>query len=651
MPKSNRQFILPIPKTPDPFINTPLISIGPNPDGLEQFWISSWNHNAGSLGLCVTERGEVRRYPFKKASLPGFYSAVSVDPNVLWLCGNLSQVVRLDLRTGRFEAFPTGAPKALAFQGMIYDPPSGQLFMAAFPAPNLCAFAFDTRARKSVKTWCAIADDHYMRCSFPNGDGSYSAVLHCPGESLIRWTPGRDELPVFSFNPRLDTEKLDGGTTYSLISNEQGFRYFPTLGWYDSSQNRFQPQTPAPEREMTWFARRGEWAWGITQNNGTGLIGRWHLPTGRVKILGSLPDMTIANINLTRAGDALIGVNLFGIFFRLNAETGVLEISRQLPVLSHGHLDCLCADAKTHTLVGTPFITQRFWTFNLRTRKGEDAGRAAPGFGEVLRTWSLHKKIYMAAYTGGELVEFDPRQPARFPENPRVVADPPDGMRPVAGCDDGRRIFYACSHPYGHTGSVLTRYDVRSGETLYFDNALPGLQIRSLFHDPTTQCLIAGASVLSDCQSCSPTVNQTALALINPETLAPIKIFHTPTGINILEVRGALGPHRWLITVSGILTPDTPPGTRWFAWDSKSDHLPDFPTLPDLPFPGSIQYAGKPGLFIVQHDFKFDLWDLRKPALIRTLHRDKLAYRGFVVGSDFYAARCRSLIQIKDFLT
>jgi hypothetical protein len=533
---------------------------------------------------------------------------------------------------------------------MIYDPPSGQLFMAAFPAPDLCAFAFDIRTRKSVKTWRAIADNHYMRCSFPNGDGSYSAVLHCPGESLIRWTPGQADLPDFSFNPRLDTENLEGGTTYSMIANEQGRRYFPNLGWFDPTQNRFAPQNPPPEREMTWFARRGDTAWGIVQNNGTGIIGRWHLPTGRIKILGSLPDMTVSNINLTRSGNALIAVNLFGVFFRLNAETGALEISRQLPALSHGTLDCLCADAGNKTLVGTPFITQRFWTLNLKTRRGEDAGRAAPGFGEVLRTWSLHKKIYMAAYTGGELMEFDPRQPARFPENPRVVADPPEGMRPVAGCDDGHRIFYACSHPYGHTGSVLTRYDVRTGETLYRNDALPELQICSLFYDRATQGLLVGASIHSDCQSCPPTAQQTALAVIDPETLAPTQVFKTPLGITILEVRGPLGPHRWLITVSGIFTPNTPPSTLWFAWNSKSSALPEFPDLPLLPFAGSFQYAGKPGLFIVHHDFKFDLWDLRKPAFIRTLHRDKLAYRGFVVGSDFYVARAKTLVKLQGFI-
>ena len=169
MQKPSRRCILPIPKTPDPFINTPLISAGPDKNGLDRFWISSWNHNAGSLGLCVTERGEVRRYPFNKRSFPGFYSAVAVDSDTLWLCGNLSQIVRLDLTSGRFKAFPTGAPSALVFQGMIYDPPSGQLFMAGYPAPDLCAFAFDIRTRKSVKTWRAIADDHYMRFSFPNG--------------------------------------------------------------------------------------------------------------------------------------------------------------------------------------------------------------------------------------------------------------------------------------------------------------------------------------------------------------------------------------------------------------------------------------------------------------------------------------------------
>ncbi len=652
MSMTRRAPLLPIPKTPDPFINTPLINIGPDERGRDRFWISSWNHNAGSLGLCVTEFGDVRRYPFKDWRRPGFYSAVAVDPHTLWLCGNLSQLLRLDLRSGRFETFATGAPGALVFQGMIHDPASHQLFMAAFPPPELCAFAFDIQARKPVRTWRNIASDHYMRFSFPNGDGSYSAVLHCPGESLIRWTPGREEIPVFSFNPKLDSEKLDHGTTYSLIANEQGLRYFPARGWYDPARNQFLPQNPPPEREMTWFARRGDSAWGIVQNSGAGIIGRWHLPSGRVHILGSLPDMTLANINLTRDGRALIAVNVFGLFFRLEAQSGILEISRPLPVLSHGPLDCLCADADRKVLVGTPFISQRFWTLNLRTGRGDDAGRAAPGFGEVLRTWTLRRKIYMAAYTGGELVEFDPRRPARFPENPRVVAKPHDGMRPVAGCDDGRHIYYSCSHPYGQTGCVLTRYDTKSGQAFYRDDPLPALQIQSLVWDRPGRSLLAGATIHSDCQSAPPTAAQTALARLDPETLAPRHILPTPPGIQAAWILGPLAPGRWFVQFSGRFQPDAqaPYEQRWLAWNARAETLPDLGALPPLPYSGSCQYAGKPGLFVVHQDFTFVLWDLRKPAPVKTLYRDRRAYRAFVVGADLYVARARSLIKIPHFL-
>ena len=48
--------------------------------------------------------------------------------------------------------------------------------------------------------------------------------------------------------------------------------------------------------------------------------------------------------------------------------------------------------------------------------------------GGVLLMWKVRRKAYMAAYTTGELSEFDPAQPARFPENPIVVADPPGGI-------------------------------------------------------------------------------------------------------------------------------------------------------------------------------------------------------------------------------
>ncbi|MHB9022737.1 MAG: hypothetical protein ACYC7E_00975 [Armatimonadota bacterium] len=43
------------------------------------------------------------------------------------------------------------------------------------------AFSFDTRTLTGTKVFTDLTPEHYMRFSFPNGDGTYSIVLECPG--------------------------------------------------------------------------------------------------------------------------------------------------------------------------------------------------------------------------------------------------------------------------------------------------------------------------------------------------------------------------------------------------------------------------------------------------------------------------------------
>lgn len=246
---------------------------------------------------------------------------------------------------------------------------------------------------------------------------------------------------------------------------------------------------------MTWFARRGRRAWGTTHEHGNARVGLWDMDSGAVHDVCTVPDSQVLNMNLTESGK-IVAVNIYGEFMRFDGESGALEMSRRLPTDACGAIDCLCR-IDENRLLGTPFITQRFWEVDLKTGRGVDCGRAAPGCGEVLRTWKLGGKVYMAAYTGGELVEYDPAVHPHFPENPRVVAVPPHGMRPVASADDGRRIFYACSHPYGHLGSILTRYDTRTGEAVYRDDPLPEQQIHSLCYVKASRSLLCGIGVRS----------------------------------------------------------------------------------------------------------------------------------------------------------
>lgn len=639
----------PIPRTRDPFINTNLISVGPGDDGEERFWISTYNNSAGCIGALISESGTARLHRFDQCRhRNGFYSAVAEDAHTLWLCGDLSLVMRLDLQTGKTEEFSTGAPSALVFQGMILDPQTGKLFAVAFPPPHTTAFSFDYRSRKPVKLHSDICLDHFMRHSFPNGDGTYSCVLHCPGETLLRWDPLKETLATQQFNPQLDMKDFSGGTTYRLIGDERGRQYFPRLGWFDPKSRTFTADGPRPNREMTWFARRGTRVWGTVVEHGNAQIGVWEMAGGEVRSLCSVPDSHVAGINLTASGK-LVAVNLYGEFFRFDGETGALEISRRLPTDSIGHVDCLCRIDKDR-LLGTPFITQRFWEVNLKTKKGRDCGRAAPGFGEILRTWKIGKRIYMAAYGGGELMEYDPDLDARFPENPRVVADPPMGMRPVAAADDGRNIFYSCSIDYGNLGCVLTKHDTQTGLTFYKRDPLGDQQVLGMFHDAAANQLICGTTMHADCQSCPPRSAVCYLARISAQDFSVIEQVALPQGIQSAGVAGPMGGGRWLCTGTGAF-PGEPRATRWFVMDGDGIVVPPPESMQKIPADGyHLTGTGKPGLAIVWTGNRFELWDLRKPAFVKLLQEAPGPFNCFVQDDSVYLASPREIIVLENCL-
>lgn len=565
---------VPIPKTREPFINTPLLPLG---DG--RFWISSVNRTVGTLGVVVTMEGQCRVYNFEPRH-SSFYGAAAENPNTLWLCGDLSRVVRLDLRTGNYEEFSTGAPEYLVFQGLVLDPATGKLFGAAAKG----AFSFDFRTRKPVKVYPPVGPDRYSRFSLPNSDGTYSVGMEIPEASLLRWDPVAETLtqqPVKSLRGRLlGLEKL-------------------------------------PEREMTWFARRGEEVWGIAP---TSTVHVWDGQT--VRELAVLPDCSEHNLAL--AGDKLIAVTRYGEFRRYDAQTGALEISKRLPTDAVGHVDCLVRIDKDR-LLGTPFITQRFWEVNLRTKQGRDCGKAAPGGGEILQTWRLGGKIYMAAYTGGELVEYDPTLPANFPENPRVVADPPQGMRPVAAANDGRHIFYSCSAPYGTLGSVLTKYDTKTGIATYRVNPLPDQQIQSLWYDKPTNCLIAGTTTQADCESAPAKSDRCFFARINADDLSVIDQIPAQPGTTIARVLGPMGRSRYLCTCFGV------EGRPVFVLDLKTW------ARQDLVYSGLRPLAtGKPGWFIRNIRGQIELWDMRRERCERVLFKNFTGYRILVENESVY---------------
>jgi hypothetical protein len=639
---------VPIPATRDPFINTPLLRLTDSDAGEPRYWISSWNSVSGATGVLVTESGRERVYRFGPPH-GGFYSAMQEDDDTLWLCGDLSRVVRLTLSTGDFSVYETGAPSALMFEGMVIDRAAGKLFGAAYPPPSMVGFSFDYRNRRPIRVYEDFTTDHYSVTNFPNGDGTHSLVVYNPDITLIRWDPATDSitpLPLSSISDNPPALVGDRIGIDRLLSDDNGRWLFPERGWYDPATTSFDPAGQPPDPRLSWFGRIGDIAWGGRNEDGRLAVGRWKVGSDTLTELFTVDDCTTFNAALSPSG-AIVTISLYGEFARHNGHSGALELTRRLPTDAVAHIDCI-RRIDADRLVGTPFITQRFWELDLTTGAGRDCGRAAGGSGEVLRTWNVGGKIYFASYTEGLLTEYDPHADPRFPENPRLVAAPPGGMRPVGHADDGRRIFYSASHHYGHLGCVLTAYDTETGEAVYADNPLPGLTVRGMAYDHDAGCLIAGSAIEADCESAPPSAEAAMVARIEPGALAVLETQRVP-GVATVEIAGPLGDGRYLAIASGL---SSQPGRRRSFAVSAAALAPIGPA--DLrPLPDGVTAvvgAGEPGFFVLQAGDRFELWDMRAHQPIRVLCEDQGAYRCFAEGGSAYFVTASELIVVDQIL-
>ena len=606
-----------IPQCREPFVNAQLLRLTPGDDGLDRYWISSWNSVDGSLGVLANELGEERLYRFRSAGLPGFYSVVQSDQNTLWLCGDLSFVVRLDLVSGRYEKFETGAPGALVFAGMAYDEPTGRLFAIAYPPPRTMGFVFDIGTCKGVKVFELQTDNHYMRSSYAHGDGTYSIELQSVGMTMVRWHAASGEIEMFPVVEKVNM-RTTGQQLYQLVSGDDGRLYMPELGWYDPATGKIDRRWRHKNDKITWFTRDADMAYGFEL--GTGKLHSWHFKSNEVKLIADCNSLGLDYMNsaLTASG-RLVGVSLAGVFSRINLANGDLEISKELPTIGTQVTDCVVRIDKERIL-GTPFITQRFWEANLRTGKGFDCGLAAPGNGEILRVWNVGGKVYMAAYAGGELMEYDPARHPHFPENPRVVAKPPTGMRPVGAADDGRRIFYCCSSLYGSLGSVVVSYDTKTGLARYHDNPLPDHQIQELFYDKKSNSLLCGTTIHADCKSAPAVAERSLIARLDADTLEVLEQCEGPEGSDKTAIYGPLGGNRWLAVAWGNFDSGGY-GPRWFVFDANTFTAPAVASLQYLAegWWGRQGYAGRVGHFLVLRGERVEVWDMRKPKCLQLL--------------------------------
>jgi len=537
---------IPIPLTKEPYVNTCLYHAGYEKDtGLERYWISSWNSNVGSTGLLINENGIERTFRFKRDGSSGlakfgFYSACYAGNDIMWLCGDLAQVFRLDLSTGDIQGYLTGAPSYLVFAGMVYDEPTGKLFFSAYAPPVEMSVSFDTRKLETVKIYKGPMPGTTCRGSISNGDGTYTVAYLENGVNTSHygvWDPVKE-----TFEEVLSTQ--NGLALNGLYVD--GKVYCATC-WYDPITRTFSKENIC-ETPAHFFGRRGNIAYGAVSYGEDTQIISWDMTGSKYKILATVKFSGGTLMQLTR-DDKIAGATYYGDFFKFDLEGNKL-MERELDGRSIGSLDCLML-TDGDLLIGTPFITQRFWIYDLNTGVGYDAGRAADGGGEVLQTAEIGGKIYMSSYTKGRLVEFDPKKPANFPENPRIVAAPQNSMRPVCSTNDGESFYYISNHPYGFSGSEATKYNTRTGETVTLDSPVDGLSMRTLFYNKKHNVLISGSTVETDCYVAKETADICCLAALNVSDLHPVAIFDCEKGVRSVSILGPIDDDRYIALLNG----------------------------------------------------------------------------------------------------
>lgn len=637
-----------VPPAPGPFVNAKVVSIGSGPDGAERFWASTFNETSGTVGILADEKGFTRTYRFGPEH-PCFYNAVPQDDDTLWLCGDLSRLVRLKLSTGKFDVFPTGAhdttdnPRTaythLLHCGMVFDKPTGRLFAAARLPHGTTGFSFDSRTKKSLvlrDQW----DSLYHYNSFPSGDGTWTFVFFYPG-ALLRWNP----VTQLVTRSAVDISSLQLDTLYSLASDPRYGIYLPTLGWYDAVNDKLT-DGPRPQREGMWLGTHGDAILGARTKGSDLILSRWNLTTGEVTDVAQIPETPLKNVTLSKAGN-VVAMSLDGEFRVYDSVDMGLKLARRTECDSVGMSMCMRL-IKGDRLVGSTFISQRFWQGDIKTGQSADLGRAAPGIGQITNILYLRDRVYLTAYTGGELVEYDPDRPAAFPVNPRVVAQHPLAMRPVACATDGRRIWYACSRHYGIHGSVLFRYDTHTGQASWTINPLGPRQIFSMVYDAANNALICGSTIHCDQAFAPPIEKLSALALIDADDLTVRAIKIGPTlrvdvigwlrkGVLVCVDHTDDRSTARLVTAATLSDIDTP--------------LPAVLKLGPRGAPTALRTTGKTGMFLVRHDTALELHDLRKKSsLIRTLTPPVVGDRWLVDGDDLLVLQGKQVLIVRGAL-
>ena len=186
-------------------------------------------------------------------------------------------------------------------------------------------------------------------------------------------------------------------------------------------------------------------------------------------------------------------------------------------------------------------------------------------------------------------------------------------------------------------GCTLTRYDVTKGLATYNQDPLPGHAVCSLFLARRRKALFTGTSVDADCQSRPPDQRVAILARFDAATLELQASTVAPAGMLEVRVVGPMGRQRWLCTGLPEYNPGGDRRETWFNVDFDRLRSPADSDLREFPRPlRRIEYAGRPGLFVILSGGVLELWDLNRGRRVRQLADHFSGYSFRVQGCSLY---------------
>jgi streptogramin lyase len=148
----------------------------------------------------------------------------------------------------------------------------------------------------------------------------------------------------------------------------------------------------------------------------------------------------------------------------------------------------LRVDERGRIWSGAPF-GQTLCYLDPRTRKAVNTRTVCDGGGEVYDVACRGGRVYAAAYSGGDIVEYTPDQPwdQWNNKNPRALATVSPGyIRPVAGIGFGPdgKLYSGWMARYGTYGGAVAITDPVSGKTELIENPLGEQAVEGLAVDP-----------------------------------------------------------------------------------------------------------------------------------------------------------------------